>query len=90
MQIVIDIPEYYYHKIEELAQEGYELQRIVTNGIKLPKGHGKLIDADAVIEKMNKSDAQPRTPNEQYAWDFCQAILKKAKPILEKEKETDI
>lgn len=30
------------------------------------------------------------TPNEQHAWDFCQAILKKAKSILEKEKEKDI
>jgi len=90
MQIVIDIPEYYYHKIEKSAQEGYELHQIVVDGIKLPKGHGKLIDADAVIEKMNNSDEQPRTPNEQYAWDFCQAILKHSKPVLEAEKEKDV
>ena len=51
MHIVIDIPE-------ELAYEGFErpftekekniLIKAIGNGTPLPKGHGRLIDADAL------------------------------------------
>lgn len=52
MQIVIDIPE-------KLVCEGFErpfteeekniLIKAIGNGTPLPKGHGRLIDADAVL-----------------------------------------
>lgn len=55
MQIVIDIPE----KLIELAQTelvmGGDMPTIanaISNGIVLPKGHGRLIDADAFIKTM--------------------------------------
>ena len=45
MQIVIDIPEEdYTHICEEPCTK---LGLAVANGILLPKGHGRLIDADA-------------------------------------------
>ena len=55
MQIVIDIPEEYYkelHKSVYVQSRGYgksffvPLIMAVQNGIPLPKGHGRLIDAD--------------------------------------------
>lgn len=47
MQIVIDIPE----ELFESAKEGYMcgngiIVSAIANGIPLPKGHGRLIDAD--------------------------------------------
>ena len=54
MQIVIDIPKEMYNLI---LSEKYELNngadysaRCVQNGIPLPKGHGRLIDADKLID----------------------------------------
>ena len=54
MQIVIDIPEKVYNNIEpylngETIKGGFNLfmaLEIIKNGTPLPKGHGRLIDAD--------------------------------------------
>ena len=52
MKLIIDIPEELYKGIEcrnpELETEYvcYELMKAVDNGTSLPKGHGRLIDAD--------------------------------------------
>ena len=45
MQIVIDIPEYIY---EELIEKEYHstVDSLILDGTPLPKGHGRLIDAD--------------------------------------------
>jgi hypothetical protein len=57
MQVVIDIP-----KIEwEWWQENGEIDACVVrdalrNGITLPKGHGRLIDADALIKSTDKEE----------------------------------
>lgn len=54
MQIVIDIPEDLYEGIErrdgalETEYVCDELMKAVDNGTPLPKGHGRLIDADAL------------------------------------------
>lgn len=48
MQIVIDIPEEEYKKITQGKWEGNSLADYIENGTPLPKGHGRLIDADAI------------------------------------------
>lgn len=47
MQIVIDIPECFYEYCKA-QEDAIEIQLAVANGIPLPKGHGRLIDADAM------------------------------------------
>ena len=60
MQIVIDIDEEIYKKCKwknngVVGLEWWE--RAIANGTPLPKGHGRFIDADALIEKYgNKAD----------------------------------
>lgn len=61
MQIVIDIPEVFYEalrKTDEIIsgqRSGKTLMSVIYNavaqGIPLPKGHGRLIDADALNRK---------------------------------------
>ena len=53
MQIVIDIPESLYKAtINGLnSNEIWDLRMAVSNGKQLPKGHGKLIDADELEPK---------------------------------------
>lgn len=57
MRLVIDIPEEKYQGIINMAEEILDastfcspryLYKAVLNGIPLPKGHGRLIDADAL------------------------------------------
>lgn len=61
MKIVIDIPDEDYKFIKDLQfyisgrRSGRTIERNVINGIRngtpLPNGHGRLIDADAYIDK---------------------------------------
>lgn len=63
MQIIIDIPDYLYKviqdcKIIEGDNEGNVenvLTKAVENGVVLPEGHGRLIDAEEVIKIANKT-----------------------------------
>lgn len=56
MQIVIDIPDRIKYGIDnDITVNGSQASQIVMdavkNGIVLSKGHGRLIDADAVLEE---------------------------------------
>ena len=55
MQIVIDIPEEImkYIKNNDCLSVIYidEVAKAIINGTPLPKGHGRLIDADAYIDR---------------------------------------
>ena len=58
MQIVIDIPGGYYKAIKEIpVEQSTGDMIIIQNGIPLPKGHGRLIDADAFLSKV-KADRE--------------------------------
>lgn len=50
MQIVIDIPEEKYNYVKNQVAEGIDnpLKVYIANGTPLPKGHGRLIDADDI------------------------------------------
>ena len=53
MQIVIDISDKIYGKIKEHYVKPYEVDEIceaILDGVQLSKGHGRLIDADEVLE----------------------------------------
>lgn len=47
MQIVIDIPECFYEYCKTKT-DAIEIELAVAKGIPLQKGHGRLIDADAM------------------------------------------
>ena len=53
MQIVIDIPEPLYHNLKNgCGIYPYRLvYEAIINGTPIPKGHGRLIDADAFIKQ---------------------------------------
>lgn len=50
MQIVIEIPEEDYKWVCDHVNMGYDLFKMIANGTPLPKGHGRLIDADVFID----------------------------------------
>ena len=58
MQIVIDIPEETYNKYKQVnwanmrSEYVDELECAIGHGTPLPKGHGRLIDADALANEI--------------------------------------
>lgn len=57
MQIMIDIPESVYNDCKayyETHDYMATMISMIANGIPLPKGHGSLIDADAVLEEVHR------------------------------------
>ena len=55
MKIVIDIPEIMYGEIKQYgitflsSQDKQTLRKSIEDGTPLPKGHGRLIDADKIM-----------------------------------------
>lgn len=58
MKIVIDISEEVYKDIIKNGfiydEDGEEISHAIINGTPLPEHHGRLIDADAFIERTEK------------------------------------
>lgn len=88
MKVVIDIPEEEYEiclshreSIENMIRvhKCFSLEYAVINGTPLPKGHGRLIDADATIKEFGEWTDE---------WDdFAIGCLKSADTIIEADKE---
>ena len=60
MQIVIDIPDYDYRHIKEYYEKNDIVEATysyIYHGIPLPKSHGRLIDADALMKLYGLEDA---------------------------------
>lgn len=56
MKIVIDLPEKMYHMIMAGFYDYGDMNLIIQNGTPLPKGHGRLIDADALKKYIDDCD----------------------------------
>ena len=81
MQIVIDIPEEEYNMIKikselDIGGVSSEAERIIANASPLPKGHGRLIDADTVWDIYHSND-----------YDFYEALDDAPTIIAESEEE---
>lgn len=88
MKIVIDIPEEWFCRLQN--EWGWALAENVREAIKkgkpLPKGHGRLIDADAYKEQNNDIlDCEIDHPKYQ---DTLRELIDHAPTIIEADKET--
>ena len=85
MEIVIKIPDEVFEAYKHWEEKGVATveQMLITHGTVLPKGHGRLIDAD-------KLDTRERGNNSQRTmWWKIDCIVKHAKTIVEADKEND-
>ena len=57
MKIVIDIPEKRYRQLKKMykVKGADEWQFSILNGIPLPKGHGRLIDAERLLTVIHRN-----------------------------------
>lgn len=77
MRIVIDIPDAEYERIQAMdwknGDRWYSCESVaIHNGTPLPKGHGRLIDADAFIKTMK--DASKRQKYKEVLIDDCLTV----------------
>ena len=89
MRLMIDIPEDVYDHAcsrSEDSNDGYTAMRAIAKGIPLPKGHGRLIDADELFLDI-QTDEQMRL-GEHLAW--VRERIEDAPTIIEADKESEV
>ena len=90
--IIISIPEEQYKRIinhNEGVYDTMSLPRIVEEGKLLPKGHGKIIDGDMIINSV-MSAKDWYSGGDQHYWEGAKAVLdmiELAKPIIKADGE---
>ena len=90
MRIVIDIPQDLYDKSKEKGvRSGKTLASLkilgaIANGTPLPKGHGRLIDADELYLSIQTDEQQRLGEHLRYVYDEIQSIY----TVLEADKES--
>lgn len=84
VKLIIELPKEDFKKLVNPYQHNEiwcnRLKRIVMHGIPLPKGHGRLIDADVLCDYFwdNRSKL--------YTCKDLQIVIDKAQPIIEADK----
>lgn len=76
IELVIKISEKVYNALTHIEFDANlvtdEMRKSIANGTPLPKGHGRLIDADAFIAKME--DASKRQKYKELLIDDCLTV----------------
>ena len=81
MKIVIDIPEHIYRLCQG---HGDPVYRYIANGTPLPKGHGRLIDKDRLLDELEKTVKSVDDTNKHLLfWDRAVAHVHLSKTIIE-------
>ena len=87
MKLVIEIDGARFDDIQRIAEVQLErnhfqtVEQIIANGTPLPKGHGRLIDADAFIARLE--DASKRQTYKKLLIDDCLTVDDVFKAIIE-------
>ena len=105
MKLVIDMPDDFYKAIVDNRYGIHEgrIYNIIRNGTPLPKGHGRLIDADKTLkvawQEFYKHEEEWEERDEDYlplhrlydqnGFECCQQTIVNALTIIEADKETE-
>ena len=88
MKIIIDIPKDAYKVLQ--SDEGVDwlgaehILHAISNGTPLPLKHGRLIDADKEIHKLNEMKVQGETFTT--AVNFAKILMREAPTVIEADK----
>ena len=88
MQIVIELSEEDFEKNKNARCDYHTLRMAIKNGTPLPKGHGRLIDADEIIRLTNEIESEGVEDREDRLYYlFLKTVLKDSPTIIEADKE---
>lgn len=90
MQMVIEINELVYEGclILNRANEGTVVEKAVANGTPLPKGHGRLIDADKLEEDITNALKNGLSPYEAKVFVEFMCYVDEAPTVIKATKES--
>ena len=86
MKIVIDISQGDYKKVQDGRASVSMMRKVIRNGTPLPKGHGRLIDADEITKDLNTFMGAFVIITDNV---YGMAISCKAPTIIEADKESE-
>ena len=95
MQIVIDIPEEDYNFVKKQVADGITnpLKICIANGTPLPKGHGDMVDRDAINSRFygiwKELESYSNQPNYKELLDKWSMCMDTAQAIIEVDKESE-
>ena len=97
MQIVIDIPENTYKRIQALARDNYfehdicgNSMRRIANGTPLSKHHGRIMDVDKIVKRMEEREERLKDDRSMYETSCVEtAIDMFGKTIIEADTERE-
>ena len=88
MKIVIEVPEEYYEDLKELSDESISLEMfIIKYGTPLPKGHGRLIDADVDIKGLREMKVVDEKDKQSVR--FATIVLENAPTVIEADEGSE-
>jgi len=92
MQIVIDIPDDFYERVQDNYRLGNgDVVQIpigcIANGTPLPKGHGRLIDADVIPSSVELKGFLAQDDMHLVTIDRVKQVLSDLPTIIEADKE---
>lgn len=91
MQIVIDIPDVMFKQLKwqekDIREQEYVYLEAILDGTPLPKGHGRLIDADDVVQEYRKQVMVSMSEGEML--DLLIDLFEDSATVIEPYKETD-
>ena len=86
MKLVIEIPDKVYDEFKLCGYiEDYDVRQAMLDGTPLPKGHGRLIDADAEAEKwgLDKATKYGNETAEQQHFSYSTMMMYEIADILD-------
>ena len=86
MQIMIDIPEILFEKIQNRKADKQTLETVIICGTSLPKGHGDLKDTDAISHELMDEYYGMISDSEMKIYKIMR-MLDNAPTIIEADKE---
>lgn len=100
IELVIKIDEERYSYVKNQVEKGIDnpLKVIIANGTPLPKGHGRLIDADLIAKQYGLDDATKYGNKNAKQQDFSYStmmmyeiadMIDNAETIIEADKESE-
>lgn len=95
-KIIIDIDDNLYTRLFDNGVDNYDdaidMAKAIRKGIPLPKGHGRLVDADEMVKILRKSEYYQEKRGDFYGADVTSRVknfIEDTETVIEADKEVE-
>lgn len=91
MKLIIDIPNYNLDRVQNGSIACGVILKAVKNGTPLPKGYGRLVDGDKIVDEIMKLEEEPEYQHTGETWQnglyMAESVIEFAPTIIEADNE---